>query len=481
MNAAARPAASPYTRLAAGLLFPLHERLKGHHSVALRRELERSQWLSPAELRQLQLQRLRAFLERAGQRVPYYQRLFEQTGFDPATLDSVSDLQRLPLLNKADIRADVESLKAAGHGVLKRYNTGGSSGEPLVFYMDRDRISHDVAAKWRATRWWGVDIGDTELVVWGSPVELGSQDRVRRLRDALMRSHLLPAFEMSAQNLDRFVDTIRRVRPAMLFGYPSSLSLIAAHAQAKGLPLHDLGIRVVFVTSERLYDNQRELLQRSFGCPVANGYGARDAGFIAHECPHGQLHISAEDIVVETVRPDGQCTSPGEAGEIVVTHLRTPDFPLVRYRTGDVGVLSAQACPCGRGLPVLQEVHGRTTDFVVAADGTVMHGLALIYTVRDIEGVEQFKITQQSLDRVEVQLVTNADYRADAEARIVRDFKARLGAQVNVVVERVAHIPPEKSGKYRYVVSKVAPGAPGAGPSGTAVGAGAAETGPAHA
>jgi phenylacetate-CoA ligase len=447
---------SPYTWIASRVLFPLHERLKGHHSVAQRQSLERTQWLAPAELRQLQLERLKAFLRRAGERVPHYRQLFRETGFDPGRMTSLADLQRLPLLAKADIRADVEGFKAEGHGPLKRYNTGGSSGEPLVFYMDRHRISHDVAAKWRATRWWGVDIGDPELVVWGSPIELGSQDRLRRLRDGLMRSHLLPAFEMSASNLDRFVQTIQQQRPAMLFGYPSSLALIARHAQAQGQRLDQLGIRVVFVTSERLYDMQRQAIESAFGCPVANGYGARDAGFIAHQCPHGRLHISAEDIVVETVRPDGSAAAEGEAGEIVVTHLCTPDFPLVRYRTGDVGVLSHEACPCGRGLPVLADVQGRTTDFVVAADGTVMHGLALIYTVRDIEDVQQFRIVQQSLERTEVQLVAGAGTPADAEARIVRDFKARLGASVIVVVERVAEIPPERSGKHRYVVSKVA-------------------------
>ena len=447
---------SPYTWLASRLLFPLHERLKGHHSVAQRRALERTQWLAPAQLQELQLQNLKAFLHRAGQRVPHYRALFQRTGFNPERMDSVAELQRLPLLAKADIRADVESFKAQGHGPLKRYNTGGSSGEPLVFYMDRHRISHDVAAKWRATRWWGVDIGDPELVVWGSPIELGSQDRLRRLRDGLMRSHLLPAFEMSPANLDRFVQAIRQQRPAMLFGYPSSLALIARHAQAQGQRLDQLGIRVVFVTSERLYDMQRQAIEAAFGCPVANGYGARDAGFIAHQCPHGRLHISAEDIVVETVRPDGSAAAPGEAGEIVVTHLCTPDFPLVRYRTGDVGVLSHEACPCGRGLPVLADVQGRTTDFVVAADGTVMHGLALIYTVRDIEDVQQFRIVQQSLERTEVQLVAGPGTPADAEARIVRDFKARLGASVSVLVERVAEIPPERSGKHRYVISKVA-------------------------
>lgn len=449
-----------YTRLCAQALFPLHERLKGHHTVAMRRRLERSQWLTRAQIEVEQAERLRAFLIEIGERVPYCRALFERTGFDPRGLRSVADLQALPLLGKADIRAHLDDLKAQGHGPLARYNTGGSSGEPLIFYIGKDRKSHDVAAKWRATRWWGVDIGDPELVVWGSPIELGAQDRLRRLRDGLLRSRLLPAFEMSADNLDRFVAQIRAAQPAMLFGYPSSLSLIAEHAQRRGLRLDDLGIRVVFVTSEKLYPEQRAAIGQGFGCPVANGYGARDAGFIAHECPSGRLHLSAEDIVVETVLPDGRHSAPGQPGEIVVTHLATADFPLLRYRTGDVGVLGHEDCPCGRGLPVLAEVQGRSTDFVVAADGTVMHGLALIYTLRDLPGVDRFRIEQLSLDETTVQIVPGPGFGADARERIVRDFKARLGAGVHVRVDEVADLPPEASGKFRYVTSRVAPFAP---------------------
>lgn len=448
----------PYTWLCSHVLFPLHEQLKGHESVALRRRLERSQWSSPDAIAAEQVERLRAFLSDIGARVPYYRDLFRTLGFDPTGVRSVADLAVLPTLDKPTIRAHLEALKAEGHGALSRYTTGGSSGEPLIFYIGKGRKSHDVAAKWRATRWWGVDIGDPELVVWGSPVELGAQDRVRRLRDGLMRSHLLPAFEMSETNLDRYVARILSARPAMLFGYPSSLTLIAAHAASRGQRLDDLGIRVVFVTSERLYDNQREAIAKGFGAPVANGYGARDAGFIAHECPQGRLHLSAEDIVVETLRPDGSPTAPGEAGEITVTHMATADFPLLRYRTGDVGLLSTERCPCGRGLPVLAEVQGRSTDFVVAADGTVMHGLALIYTLRDMSGVQKFRIEQMSRERTEVQLVPGDGLAADAEARIVREFRARLGANVQVDVRRVADIAPERSGKYRYVVSHVKPG-----------------------
>ncbi len=446
-----------YTPIASGLLFPMHEWAKGHRSVALRRQLERSQWWPRERLEAHRVERLRGFLQQIGQSVPYYRELFASERFVADELQSVTDLSRLPFLTKALIRAHCDALKASGAGPLSSYNTGGSSGEPLIFYMDKARKSHDVAAKWRATRWWGVDIGDAELVVWGSPIELGAQDRIRRVRDGLLRSHLLPAFEMSPSNLDRFVATIRRVRPKMLFGYPSSLALIAGHARKTGQRLDDLGIRVAFVTSEKLYDNQRRSIGEVFACPVANGYGARDAGFIAHECPSGSLHISAEDIIVETVRADGSLCAPAEPGEIVVTHMATPGFPFLRYRTGDIGVLSDDSCPCGRGLPVLKEVQGRSTDFVVAANGTVMHGLALIYTVRDLPGVEQFRIEQQSLDRTVVELVTNADFAAQGETRIVRDFKARLGDDVDIVVRRVQAIAREKSGKYRYVVSRVDP------------------------
>ncbi len=443
-----------YTALISSLAFPLHERLKHHDSVAVRRGMEQSQWWSPEQIASLQVQRLRSLLLQAEQ-VPYWRDLFGKLGFDPRAVAGVDNLQVLPLLDKATIRAHTEAMKHPQARGLKRFNTGGSSGEPLIFYIGNERVSHDVAAKWRATRWWGVDIGDPEIVVWGSPIELGSQDRIRALRDKLLRTELLPAFEMSGAKLDHFVATIRARRPKMLFGYPSALSHIARHAESRGQRMDDLDIQVAFVTSERLYDDQRDTIARVFGCKVANGYGGRDAGFIAHECPHGGMHLTAEDVIVEIVDPAGQVLPAGEPGEIVVTHLATQDFPFIRYRTGDVARLSHERCGCGRGLPQLRELQGRTTDFVVAADGTVMHGLALIYVVRDLPGVQAFKVTQESLQATRVELVVGDGFPPGAIQSIVRGFQARLGAQVEVRVDLVAAIAPEKSGKYRYIVSHV--------------------------
>ena len=454
IRAAPRP--GPYTRFVAHWLFPLHERLKGHHSARLLRRLERSQWWSAQQLEQWQLARLRALLRHAADHVPYYRELFRRRGFDPRQLASLADLSALPLLRKADIASARDAFKSSRAVGLRPFATGGSSGQPLQFFLGRRRVSHDIAAKWRATRWWGVDIGDREAVLWGSPIELHAQDRLRRVRDALLRTTLLPAFAMSPARLDGYVEQLRRRRPRMLFGYPSALCRLASHARARDLPLDGLGVKVAFVTAERLYDEQRAQIAAAFGCPVANGYGGRDAGFIAHECPDGGMHVTAEDIIVEIVDGQGRPLPFGATGEIVVTHLATQDYPFIRYATGDVGALGTQPCACGRGLPLLQKIEGRSTDFLTAQDGTVMHGLALVYIVRELPQVRGFKIIQESLDLTRVLLVCQPRLDDATRSAIVSGFQARLGAQVQVIIEEVDEIAAEASGKYRYVVSKVA-------------------------
>ncbi len=445
-----------YTHLVTRFIFPFQEWLKKHDTVAIKQAMEKSQWLPLETIQKNQLDQLKTFLTQVQIHVPYYRKLFQQLDFHPENIETLSDLSRLPLLSKSTIKANLEDLKADNAQHLSRFNTGGSSGEPLVFFIGKQRVSHDVAAKWRATRWWGVDVGDPEIVVWGSPIELGAQDGLRGLRDKVFRTQLLPAFAMSDHKLNEFVQIMQRVRPKMLFGYPSALAHIAAHAEKHNQKLDNLGIKVAFVTSECLYDHQRKLIERIFACPVANGYGGRDAGFIAHECPEGRLHITAEDIIVEIIDAQGDKLPNGEAGEIVVTHLATGDFPFIRYRTGDIGVLSDESCPCRRGLPVLKEIQGRTSDFIVAQDGTVLHGLALIYILRDIEDIEEFKIIQHSLQQTEVFIKVVSKLSEKTENQIQEAFKARLGASVEIDIHYVEHIEKEKSGKFRYVVSHVA-------------------------
>ena len=181
-----------YTKLVSNLIFPLQERLKHHDTVAVRRQMEETQWWPRQRLEALQLERLRQLVSHAEQFVPYYRDLFKEIGLTAASIQSLADLQRIPFLTKAIIRGNLEGFKSEKAQHLARFNTGGSSGEPLIFFIGNERVSHDVAAKWRATRWWDVDIGDREIVVWGSPIELTTQDRVRQIRDRLMRTRPHP-------------------------------------------------------------------------------------------------------------------------------------------------------------------------------------------------------------------------------------------------------------------------------------------------
>ncbi|GAA0856932.1 phenylacetate--CoA ligase family protein [Aliiglaciecola litoralis] len=448
--------ASLYTKIVSKVLFPLHEKLKKHDTVRIRKQLEASQWLDAQTLHQRQSERLQQFIKTVAKHVPYYRQLFSTLGVKPEDIRSSADLVKLPFLDKATISANFDALKSDIAGPLARFNTGGSSGQPLIFLLGNERVSHDVAEKWRATRWWDVDIGDKEIVAWGSPIELGAQDKVRLFRDALFRSELIPAFDMTEQKLLSFLETIKSTKPKMLFGYPSVFDLLAKTAKQNNIQMDNLGIKVAFVTSERLYPYQRENIEAVFGCPVANGYGGRDAGFIAHQCPQGGMHLSYEDIVVEIVDPAGNPLPPGQSGEIVVTHLGTSEFPFIRYRTGDIAVMSDKQCACGRGLPMLESIEGRSTDFVVAADGTILHGLSLIYILRDMDSVEAFKIVQESVQHTHVQVVAKSG-EVDLTMRdtIVTGLKSRLGDEVDITVESVTEIAAEKSGKYRYVISKV--------------------------
>ena len=449
---------SLYPRLVSGALFPLHERLMRRPTFPYLAELEQTQWLAREALEALQSRKLAQLLTVALAHCPWHARRLQEAGIDPragpVTLD---DLRRLPTMNKTDAREHQEELvwRGAPGGVFP-YNTGGSSGEPLVFYYGRARQASDAAGRMRARRWWGVEVGEPEVYLWGAPVELSKTDWVKTVRDRLFNQLVLNAFAMSPPAMDRYLEAIRAFRPVSLYGYASSVALLAAHAQARGADLRLPSLRVVCTTGEPLYPHQRALIEQTFGVPAANEFGSRDIGFTAHETPEGQMLLMSESIILEALDPHGQPVPVGEVGEAVLTGLCSEAQPFIRYRTGDMVRRSAEPCRAGRGLHGIEAVVGRATDFVVRGDGTVMHALALIYILRALAGVAEFKIVQHAVDRVEVQVVPNARWSQDMARAAEQGIQARLGREVGVEVRLVDAIPPEASGKYRYVSSRVA-------------------------
>jgi len=428
-------------------------------TFAMLAELERTQWLSRDAMQDYQTRRLNGLLHGALAHSPWHADRLRAAGLDEAVKAggvTLADLARLPTMNKRDARENVDQLvwRAAPGGVFK-YTTGGSSGEPLIFYFGRTRQASDAAGRMRARRWWGVQPGEREAYLWGAPVELNKTDRIKTLRDRLVNQLVLNAFAMSPERMDAYLDALQAWQPRCVYGYASSVALLAAYAEARQRTLHLPRLRVVCTTGEPLYPHQRELIARVFGAPVANEFGSRDIGFTAHEAPGGQMLLMSESHIVEVLDAAGQPVAPGEAGEAVITGLTSAAQPFIRYRTGDVLRVSAEPAAGGQGLHVIAEVTGRQTDFVVAADGRVMHALAVIYVLRAVPGIAQFKCIQHALDRMEVQIVPNAGWNEAAHAAVVAGLRARLGDALHVEVRMLDEIPPEASGKHRYVVSHV--------------------------
>lgn len=345
-----------YTRVCAGVLFPLHERINGRRSVAMLRELGATQWLDAQQLAALQLRRLRDLLQTAGAQVPYYRDTFARLAFEPANLESLADLARLPVLDEDTIRAEGVRMGTALAAKLPWRHAAESADRPLPFKAGIMRRSADIAARWRARRWWGVEIGDREMVCRRKPVAVHGRERGRIWRAAALRSTVVHIGAATPARLDELVARIRAGRPQALYGHTSLLALVAQHVLLRGTDLARHGIKVAFATAGQLPATQRIAITRAFGCPVAGGYERSDTGFIAHECPHGGLHVNAEGLIVEIVDEQGRALPPGQPGRVLVTHLHSHDFPFVRYDSGDVAVLEDETCVCGRNLPLLRVV-----------------------------------------------------------------------------------------------------------------------------
>ena len=436
-------------------LFPFQEWVKRHPTLRLLREMESVDQGTPTEVAELQAKRLREFIHYTYAHVPYVSKMMQSAGIEPSDIRSAADLTRLPLMRKGDIRQNRLQLRSNRAGKLVPFSTGGSTGAPLLFDLSMDRIAAQVACRQRAQRWWCLSAGDREFTLWGSPIEMTRQDHLRRLRDRLFATDFFSAFDMSEHLMSVYLDRLCTGGYRMIFGYPSSICLLCRHARRQGRDLRGIGIRAVFVTGEVLFPHQRELIAETFNCQAANGYGGRESGFIAHECPSGGMHIMADAMIVEVVDAQGRPAGLGQRGEIVVTDLYSAEAPFLRYATGDMGVLSSEKCPCRRPLPLLERIEGRTTDFIVAPDGTILHALSVIYVLRDIEGVEQFRIRQKSPDTFHVQVVKGRGYRLESEDRIRSELQQRLRAPLQVTLEYLPGLPPEPSGKFRHVISDV--------------------------
>lgn len=442
--------------------WPITERLCGRDTWARLDALNGTDALGTPELRALQEHKLRRLIRHAMRHCPFYADRLRDAGFDSAAAGNITlaDLQRVPMLSRQQITENRDAMIWRDvPGGLIPYSTGGSSGEPLQLFIDHARAAADWAARWRARGWWNIQPGETEVLLWGGSARSTWKDRLRTLRDGCLNQHVLSAFDLSPATMARYVERIRDLKPACVYGYASSLALLARFAlEALGddRPLWNPQLRAVFTTGEVLTGPDREAISAAFEAPVAQEYGCRDGGLIGCACPHGSLHVPQENLIIEIVDELGRPVPAGQSGDVVITNLETFGMPIIRYRNGDVAVAGAGRCPCGRSSQYLLEVQGRRSDHLVCRGGeglTRMHALSLMYVIREVPGVRQFHIHQPSLDRLEVDIVPGPSFTPDGERRILSGLLARMGEGVQIELRKCDHLPPLPSGKHVCVTS----------------------------
>jgi phenylacetate-CoA ligase len=445
---------APFVRHAIAPLWARWERspyLRFHDS------LQCTQYDHPDTIRAGQLQTISELLRHAYATTSFWRARLDWSGLRPQDVRSPEDYRAVPVLTKDDLRTHAEDMVSSefDRNQLHRKKTSGSTGVCVEVLVDEAALQWKRACTLRADEWSGWRLGERVAKVWGNP-EYRKHGWRGRLRNRLLeRARYLDTLDMDEAALASFARSLRRRPPALLFGHAHSLYLFAQYLRDRG----GAGFRPkgIIATAMVLHDWERQLIQDVFVRPVTNRYGCEEVSLIACECErHQGLHINADGVYVEVLRPDGSAAGPGELGAVVVTDLFNRAMPLLRYKVGDLAVLSNRRCPCGRGQPLLERVEGRVADYVVLPGGKLVSGISLTENFALlVPGLAQFQIVQESLQRFRFRIVRGPDFGPGSLDEIRRLATERFGPEIQYECEYLERIPMEPSGKYRFCISKV--------------------------
>lgn len=399
-----------------------------------------------------------AIVREAYAHVPYYRALLDNAGVLPSSIGGVRDLPKLPVTTKRTLLGGGQSSYLHARvdpARCRRAGTSGSQGVPLTIYFSREEALWRVAQLWRAIGRYRRLIPPVVMADVGPMASRSGHGWMER--SGLVRLTRLPA----TMPLEEQVETVLRVQPSLLEGYPTCLTLLAEALQ--NWPGSRYRPRLIVARGEVLHEDSRALLQQVFGCQVADLYNCEEIGNVAWRCPSGlsHWHVNMDTCVLEVVDADGQAVQEGVEGRVLVTSLFGRAMPLIRYELGDRATLGfVDACACGSHGPILTTLSGRDDDFVVLPDGqrvsprqvatTVYNALSSADSGNGSQGVRQFQIVQQpDLSLVLRVVLGNAD--GLPAARSAAEALAALGPACSI--ELVDEIPFLPSGKLKKVLA----------------------------
>lgn len=409
--------------------------------------LRRSQWESPEQVRDRQLHRLRLLLAEASRHVPYYRALFQKLGATPDDFRDLSDLARLPVLQKQTVREhfnDFVNPRFTGRDVFTDH-TSGSTGEPFRFLLTAEQKALEMACHIRFYRWAGYRTG-ARIAAFRHHIPQTERDPLWR-HDKKTHTLFFSVYDMTPANLRAYLTEFNNFRPQFVRGYPSSIFAFARFAAAEGLTVH--APRAVLCSSETLSPEMRTLIEQTLRCPVFDWWGANERLVTACQCEQRNLyHVNAEAGILELVPEAGMF-------RLVGTGLVNRAMPLIRYDFGDFAEPATEPCPCGRGLPCIRRILGRADDLIVTGDGKQIPPVRFYTLFETWQQIRQFQIVQTAPDAVTVRLVPSHDLNPAEREQLLATLRRFLGIRISIELETVERIAPEPSGKTRNVISLV--------------------------
>jgi phenylacetate-CoA ligase len=451
-----------------GIAWPGLPAQNGASLLAILFQLEQSQWWSPQELSQRQRNQLHALLEHARTHVPFYRERLQGLGDLPADETWPEVWRRIAPLTRAEIQAAdaaetmVTETLPPGHGELREIFTSGSTGKPIrsvrtqlwelmwSAFTVRDHLWHrrDLQGVFATLRESGQG---KALYPDGLRAESWGYSSATILKTGPMVSLNV------ATPVEQQVEWLRRQNPDYLLTHPTIARRLADHCRDQGARLPQL--KQVITIAENLKPEVRSAVHDAWGVPLVDIYSTREIGYIALQCPdHEHYHIQSEHVLVEVLNEEGQPCAPGEVGKLLVTSLHNLAMPLIRYDIGDY-VEVGRPCPCGRGLPVIQRILGRTQNMLVMPSGERRWPLlssANIATMLEIApAIREYQFAQKAPDLIEFRLAVPQPLAADEEARLTEWVRTKLGAPFGVVFAYFDEIPRTAAGKFEDFVCEI--------------------------
>jgi phenylacetate-CoA ligase len=432
--------------------YPLTQ-LKGERIALYLEEARKFQWLDSDHIAAYQLSSLKDLISYAVDHSHYYMRTLRPN--ESNKIQSVSDLAMLPMIDKNNLIDNFGELCSSKKFLLySKKTTGGSTGQAVTIKKNSDALARERAVTARSYEWAHVGLCDPQARLWGIPLEYENR-LYYRLVDLVANRRRFSAFNLNAESMGNYLSILEKYQPKYLYGYASAIEEFARFVYHSGRKL-PRSLSSIICTSEVLTPELRDNIINFTGINPFNEYGCGEVGSIAHECEHHNLHIMAENLIVELLDDSGK---PSNKGEIVVTDLHNYAMPLLRYRLKDFGEFLEHDCICGRKLPALKKIHGRAYDFVVKPDGTKIHPELIMYIFEALKregvGVLQFQVIQKDVNDFEARLVVSDSFDESQEALTKARLKEVLWEGTNIKCQYGEALEREASGKLRLIKSEV--------------------------